>query len=132
MFELNGVKYDFKRINVEDALRVQHIFKLISQDDDLSGKNTLSSEEIAKLEKELGDIALKYLRVYVKVGNKEQTIEEQDSDYYAEQIFDNPFFIIEIVASFGEVIKGFLELLPRFKKKLEEAKKSQKNQDTNK
>lgn len=125
MFELNGVKYDFNRVNVEDALEVQDIMVLSSKDE-------LSAEESQKLDRKLRDIAIKYLVVYLKSGNKESSISGMDADYYAEQVFDNPFFSNEIVISFGAKIKGFLEVLPSYKKSLEKTKKSQKSQNTNK
>lgn len=126
MYELNGVKYSFNRVNVEDALEVQDVLTH-------SSKEGLSIEDTKKLDRKLRDIAIKYLVVYVKDGNKEASVSGMDADYYADQIFDNPFFSNEIVVSFGETIKGFLEVLPSFKKSLEKAKQqSKKSQNTSK
>lgn len=104
MFELNGVKYDFKRIDVESALEIQ---TLISAE----------GEAEKQAQKRLCEIAVSHLRLYLKEDKKEVVVEAPNLDYCAD-IFQNPFFTLEIVASFGEVVKGFLELLPSFKKSL--------------
>lgn len=102
MFELNKVKYEFKRVNVETAIEIQ---TLISKDGDVSGES----------QKRLIEIAVEHLVVYLKQGDSEIREEGKDLETYA-HIFDNPFFTLEIVEKFGEVIKGFLEKLPSFSK----------------
>lgn len=102
MFELNGYKYDFKRVSVESALEIQ---TLIGGDDD---KNA---------QKRLCEIAVNHLVIYIKDKGKETSIESPTFEYCSE-LFENPFFALEIVASFGEVVRGFLERLPTFKKSL--------------
>lgn len=103
MFELNGVKYEFKRVNVETAIEIQ---TLISKDGDVSGES----------QKRLILIAVDHLVAYVKDENRNDIrMEGRDLETYA-HIFDNPFFTLEIVEKFGEVIKGFLEKLPSFTK----------------
>lgn len=123
MFELNGIKYNFNRITVEDALEVQGIMVQSSRDD-------LSVEDSQKLDRKLREIAVKYLVVYLKHGNKEESMTDMDMDYYAE-VFDNPFYTNEIVISFGEVVKGFLQILPSYKKSLEK-QSNKKSQNTSK
>lgn len=120
MFELNGIKYNFNRITVEDALEVQSIMVQSSRED-------FGVEDSQKLDRKLREIAVKYLVVYLKHGNKEESVSgsEMDMDYFAE-IFDNPFYTNEIVISFGEVVKGFLQILPSYKKSLEKAKQQNK------
>lgn len=116
MFELNNIKYDFKFISVEDALEVQKITAEMEEKD-------LSKERTVEIEEQLRNIALKNLRLYLKDGTgKDITVFDQDADYYAEQ-FRNPFFYIEIIHSFGETIRGFLQGLPKLKRQSEEAKK---------
>lgn len=129
MFELNGVKYDFGLISVKDAIEVQDILIETSQDN-------IAQDRCRYLEGRLREIAMKYLRVYFRDGGSDKTIEakDMDEDYFAEQVFGNPFYQNEIIASFGRVISGFLESLPTFKRRLEEAKKkkTKSNQDTSK
>lgn len=102
MFELNNVKYEFKRVNVETAIEIQ---TLISKDGDVSGES----------QKKLIKIAVDHLVAYLKEGDNDVRKEGLDLETYA-HIFDNPFFTLEIVEKFGEVIKGFLERLPSFTK----------------
>lgn len=123
MFEMNGIKYDFKLISVEDALEVQDIIAELSKEES-------SRERSIELDRKLRKIANKYLRIYLKEGNVEKSLTDQDEDYYAMQ-FGNPLYSNEIILSFGEVIRGFLESLPNFKKRLEEGKKKA-NQGTSK
>lgn len=103
MFELNGVKYEFKRVSVETAIEIQ---TLISKDGDVSGEG----------QKKLIKIAVDHLVAYIQDENKsDMRLEGSDLETYA-HIFDNPFFTLEIVEKFGETIKGFLERLPSFTK----------------
>lgn len=126
MFEFNSVKYDFKLISVKDAIEVQDIIIETS-------KNDIDLERSKHLEGRLREIAMNYLRVYLRDGGVDKTIEakDMDEDYFAEQVFMNPFYQNEIVASFGRVISGFLESLPTFKKRLEEAEKEKNKKSKN-
>lgn len=104
MFELNGYKYEFKRVSVESALEIQTLIGA-------------TGEEEKKAQKRLCEIAVNHLVIYLKDGGKEVAMESPNFEYCSE-LFENPFFALEIVASFGEVVKGFLERLPSFKKSL--------------
>lgn len=116
MYELNGIKYKFKRPNVRAGLRLQAILEKAETDN-----NAIE---------ELCEIAVNHLVIYVKDGKKEVEVESPTLEY-CDNLFDNPFFTMEIVENFGEEIKGFLEILPSYKKKLATLKKGEKS-NTNK
>lgn len=109
MFELNGYKYDFKRVDVESALEIQSLIGA-------------TGDEESKAQKRLCEIAVKHLQIYIKDKGKETIMESPSMEYCAE-LFENPFFALEIVANFGEVVRGFLERLPSFKKNLKAVSK---------
>lgn len=100
MFELNGIKYNFRRVSVETGLEIQSL---------MDNKDSFENQ------KRLALIAVDHLQVFIKDKGKEVMIDGMDLDYYGD-LFENPLYTIEIVLSFGEVIKGFLELLPSFRR----------------
>lgn len=119
MFELNGVKYEFKRVSVENALRIQQI---MSESEQIS-----DPKRSQELERELLEIAYSHLVICLKEGNTERKIDcgaddlAKNKDYVCDLFGSNPFFLSEIIISFSEVIRGFLELLPTIKKRQSES-----------
>lgn len=98
METLNGIKYDFERISVETALKVQE----------------LMVEETFENSRALIEIAVNHLRVYIKdpATKKEQMITGMDMEYYG-NVFDNPLYVNEIIISFAEIFTGFMNSLPK-------------------
>lgn len=107
MFELNGIKYAFKRVCVADAIEIQKLMlKASAKDGDL---------DLGKIGEALGDLT-PYALKYVKLENKDGTWLENADTETLEHFFENPFFALEITKNFFEVIQGFLASLPSFQK----------------
>lgn len=118
MFELNKIKYDFKRVTVADAMKAKNILiklaSVIGDDDKELNQDSLSDLETC--EPELIDLSLKYLRIYVEEKGSTKTMENVDEDFVA-LTFNNPLAVLEIYKSFCELIKGFLTALPSYQTK---------------
>lgn len=108
MFELNGIKYDFKRVTVADALEIQ---KIIFGAIDKNGNEVDMGDALGKIT----PYAIKYIKVQCPDGS---FVENADADTLGEMYFQNPFFALEVAKNFFEVIQGFLASLPSFQNSL--------------
>ena len=104
-YQLEGKNYDFNRVSLQDALKIQNAMLLIAQpkySSDVEDGNNIISQ-----------LALKYLKIEHKT---ESGLEYQEnlSMEYIELAFENEFAIIEILANFQKRIEGFMKLLPSF------------------
>ena len=102
MFKLEDKEYQFRRVAVQDALKLQNAYVVLS-------KENSSPAQIEDATNLMNDMCVKYLDVRVN-GD----FEEVGSYDYLESVFDNPFAIMEISVNFHETIKGFIDLLPKF------------------
>ena len=103
MFELNGIPYDFNRVKVADAIKIQEvIFKAMTKDGDIDIGSALSN---------ITPFAIQYIKVQTPDGN---FVENADADTLGDVYFKNPFFAMEITKNFFEQIQGFLALLPSY------------------
>lgn len=116
MYEINGIKYDFKVITVKQGLKAKSLLLKTAKD--------LENETVDEdVEYELYDLILEVLRVYKSEKGKDVCMEGLTIDQIG-LIFDNPLAIIEIQKSFSEVIMGFIRSLPSFQSsKLKESLK---------
>ena len=103
MFELNGIKYDFNRVKVADALKIQEvIFNAMGKDGEVY---------LGKALNEITPFALKYIKVQCPDGS---FVEDADADTLGDMYFQNPFFTMEITKNFFEMIQSFLVKLPSY------------------
>lgn len=102
MYKLEDKEYDFKRVIVQDALKVKSAIMTMAD------KNSGFSEK-EHCENVINDIAIKYLKI--KVNN--EWVENITFDYL-EKCFENEFAVIEIMAQFQKRISGLMGKLPSF------------------
>ena len=102
MFKLEDKEYQFKRVSVQDALRLKSAITIMS-------KENATTSQVNEADNIINDICIKHLQVMV---NGE--FEDIHSLDYLESVFENPFAIIEITANFQELISGFIQSLPKF------------------
>lgn len=124
MYKLEDKNYQFGRVSLKDALLLKDAFFIIAQDmkqkEEGVMKITTPAEQLEKANNLINDLTIKYLEI------------EEDGQFnrtnidYIELFFENPFAILEIVATFQEHISGFINRLPKFQQKQETAKVKRK------
>lgn len=123
MYKLEDKNYQFGRVSLKDALLLKDAFFIIAQDmkqKEEGLKITTSPDQLEKANNLINDLTIKYLEI------------EEDGQFnrtnidYLELFFENPFAILEIVATFQEHISGFINRLPKFQQKQETAKVKRK------
>lgn len=107
MFEINGIKYDFKVISVKQGLKAKTLLLKLA--------NSMENGNIDEdSEEELYSLILDLLRVYNKSDKGKESVLEGLSMDQVGLIFNNPLAILDIQKSFSEVIMGFMQSLPSF------------------
>lgn len=104
MYELNGIKYDFKVISVSQGLKAKSLLLKMAKELE---KDIIDDEN----ESELHELILEVLRVYKSENGKDSCLEGLTMEQIG-LIFSNPLAILEIQKSFSEVVMGFIQSLP--------------------
>ena len=103
MYKLEDKEYQFKRVSVQDALRLKSAITMMS-------KENATSQQLSEADEVITEICVKHLEVKID-GKMFESVENLE---FLETVFVNPFAIVEIVANFQEMISGFIQSLPKF------------------
>lgn len=104
-FVIENKKIDFDLIKVKDALNVKTAMLT------LANENASNNEKI-EAQKIIDSLAIQY--VTIEINGEKTKINDIE---VLNDIFKNPFVIVEITAQFQKVLQGFLEILPSFQNK---------------
>lgn len=102
--KIEKFEIDFKRVNVENALKLQSAFFMLAMPD-----STMEAKTQANLI--MAHMAVKHLVLTnMETGQKLENLMEENLD----GLFENEFAILEITALFQKRIGGFIQKLPSF------------------